>query len=268
MKTSQLIRSTLSTSLLIAAVLFLTVGCAATPAPSPSTSKPSSTGAPTPSTDACLRTDGNCLGPLVPGHYESGHFTTFPTRSSGQLTYNATDRYWANALDQRPAYWFEPAKEYSAGTGDDNLPGVFVWGDVAAATQKFPECPSDPDQTIPSDAQGLIAWLTQLRGLKATPVTDLQLGDRKALGLDIVVDEATASACTFGKFVPLIAAVPGAANAFMTGINAGERSQVYFVDVGNGHTAAVIFTAPADEFDAILPHAIGLILSFRFVAPV
>jgi hypothetical protein len=269
MNISSLTRKSLASSIVIAAVLVLTVGCAPTPS-SGSTSKPIATGpaasnAPRGQFSTCLRTDAHCLGPLASGSYESEHFTTFPTRSPGQLTYSVKDGYWANALDQRPAYWFNPAKEYAAGTGDENLPGVFVWGDASGATQNFPTCPETADPKSPTDAEGLLSWLAHLPGLTATPIADLQLGDHKALGLDLVVDPTTASSCPWGKFVPLIGS--NGPDPYMTGINAGERAQVYLVDLGNGHSAAVIVTAPADKFAAVLPHAAALISSFRFVAP-
>src|SRR4051794_4977386 len=127
---------------LVPALAAATAGCSDAAPPAPPTSSPE----PAETSTGCLRADGGCLGPLTPGSYESVHFTAFGAPSPGQFRYSVNDEFWANALDHVPAYWFQPAEAYAAGTGDDALPGVYVWADVAAASQGFPACPevSDP----------------------------------------------------------------------------------------------------------------------------
>ena len=178
-----------------------------------------------------------------------------------------SDGSWANALDHIPAYWFQPAKPYAAGTGDDFLPGVYVWGDVAPAAQVFPGCPEAPDTSAPTDAAGLLAWLQALPGLVVTPVPDIQIVDMTAKGFDVVIDAATAPKCSWGPFVPLLANRVGAPDAYMTGVGAGEEMQVFLFDLGGGHTAAIVFDGPATDFESRLPAERELVSTFAFNAP-
>lgn len=247
---------------LLPVVVGLLAGCAGSP--SPVASSPTST--PQETEDPCLRDDGGCLGVLTPGAYESVNFTTFGDPSPGQLSYTV-DETWANALDHTPAYWFQRADAYAASNGDAQLPGVYVWGDVAAAAQTFPACPETSDPAGPTDAAGLLEWMATLPGVTATPLNAL-IGDTTAAGLDIVVDPATASTCNgAGPVALLIAARQGAPDPYLWGVTSAERAQVFPLDLGDGHTAAVFIQAPTTEFDALLPAAQSLIATFEFTAP-
>jgi len=248
------------TQSLLFALLVAVTGCSST--------QPTTTAEPTssPEAGACLRSDGGCLGVLSPGEYESEFFTTFGEPSPGQLAYEVGDDYWANALDHTPSYWLQPAEQYAAGSGDEILPGVYVWGDVAPAAQEFPSCPEEADPSGPTDAAGMAAWMSALGGITSTPVADATIDGRPAVALDLVLDPATSPRCSWGPFVPLVAARAGASDPYMWGIGSGERMQLYLVDVGDGHTAAVIIDAPTAEFDALVPHARALIATFEFAA--
>lgn len=242
-------------------------GCMAAPA-TLATQTPSPVTEPQKSPVGCLRADGGCLGVLSPGEYKSAHFTTFGQFSPGQLTFSVSDGYWANALDHNPAYWFEPAIPYAAGTGDDPLPGVFVWGDVAAASQSFPSCPETSDPAGPTDAAGLIQWISKLPAVTATPVQGLIAGGASVDGVEVVVDSATAPRCDgTGQVALLIAGRPNAPDPYLWGVTTHERAQVFLVDLGEGHLAAIFIQAPNDGFDKLLPEARKLMATFQFTAP-
>lgn len=254
-------RNRASSTFAAAALALSLVGCTAdvpsSPTPTPSVGDSASVG--------CLREGGGCLGVLEPGSYESQEFTAFGQPSAGQLRYTV-DGFWANALDHTPAYWFQPATAYAAGTGDDFLPGVYVWGNVAAAAQDFPACPEQPEPGVATDAAGLIAWLAGIPGLVTQPLPSISFGGAEAEGLDLVLGEG-APECSWGAFVPLLSARTDASDAFMWGVGSDERMHLYLADLGNGHTAAVIIDAPTSSFEDILPHAQELIATFEFSAP-
>ncbi|MFE1643973.1 hypothetical protein ACFM35_00150 [Microbacterium sp. P01] len=256
---------TASQIIVASAVLALAAGCAA---PSQTTAPPASRSTSAePAAEGCLRDDGGCLGVLAPGTYASEQFTISGESSPGQLTYTVADGYWANALDHSPAYWFQPADPYAAGTGDDFLPGVYVWADIAGALQEFPACPEEADPSAPTDAAGLIAWISALPGVTTASLTEAAIGDLSVAGIELELDPDTAPSCSWGPFVPLIAGRAGAEDAYMWGISGGERMHFYPLDLGGGHTAAVIIDAPAADFDALLPHAQQLIATLTFVTP-
>ena len=248
--------------LLMTAAVGLMAGCAGSPQPL----APSSTSRPEATSGGCLRVDGGCLGVLAPGAYESVHFTTFGETSLGQLSY-AVDGSWANALDHTPAYWFQRADAYAASNGDAQLAGVYVWGDVAAAAQTFPSCPEESDPAGPAAAADLLTWMTTLRGVMATPIT-AKVGATPVDGLDIVIDSATSSTCDgAGPYALLIAGRQAAPDPYLWGVSSVERAQVFFLDLGGGHTAAIFIQAPKAEFDALLSPAHDLIATFKFIAP-
>ncbi|WP_425861978.1 hypothetical protein [Arthrobacter sp. TWP1-1] len=248
--------------LLLSAAVGLMTGCAGRP----SSVASSSASVLEESSDECLRADGGCLGVLAPGAYESVHFTTFSEPSLGQFSY-VVDASWANALDHTPAYWLQRADAYAASNGDAQLPGVYIWGDVAAAAQTFPSCPEESDPAGPTEAADLLAWMTTLPGVIATPIS-AQIGGTTVDGLDIVVDPATSSTC-YGSVpvVLLIAGRQGAPDPYLWGVTSPERAQVFLLDLGGGHTAAVFIQAPTAEFDALLTPAKDLIATFKFTAP-
>ncbi|WP_269939203.1 hypothetical protein [Arthrobacter sp. HY1533] len=244
------------------AALGLMTGCAGSPAQV----APSSTSVLEDTADGCLRTDGGCLGVLSPGAHKSVHFTTFGEPSAGQFSYTV-DSSWANALDHTPSYWFQRADAYAASNGDAQLPGVYVWGDVAAAAQTFPSCPEESDPAGPTEAVDLLAWMTTLRGVIATPIS-ARIGGATVDGLDIRVDPATSLTCDgAGPYALLIAGRQGAPDPYLWGVSSVERAQVFLLDLGGGHTAAVFIQAPTAEFDALLPPAQDLIATFKFTAP-
>jgi hypothetical protein len=250
----------------LAATLFTMAlsGCSgAGPAPTTSKSAPTQ-----PATGGCLRADGGCLGVLVPGSYKSENFNTFGAASAGQLAYKVSNDFWANALDHEAGYWFQLAKPYAAGNGDDFLPGVYVFADVAPALQKFPSCPEESDPSGPTDVSGLLSWTAALPGLRVTKVSNIQVGDKRASGIDILIDPATATNCSWGSpFVPVIASRPNASDAYMYGVSEGERERIYLADLGGGHTVGIILDAPTADFDALVAPALKLISTFTFTAP-
>jgi hypothetical protein len=257
------------TTVLAATLISLALSGCSGAGPAPTNSKSASTQS---TIDACLSEDGNCLGVLEPGSYKSQNFNTFGAASVGQLAYKVGDDSWANELDHQGAYWFQRAKAYTAGIGDGHVADIYVYSDVAPALQEYPACPMASDPSGPSDASGLVNWISDLPGLTVTPIKDLQMGKLSAKGVDVVIDLNTASKCSGDggdgvPFVPVISSRPVAPDPYMIGISEGEKVRIYSVDVGGGHTVGILIDAPTAEFDALVAPAQKLISTFTFTAP-
>ena len=261
--------------LVVALVVVGVSGCgdgAPDPAPRSSATARPAEATPAPSEDAtspCLRVDGNCLGTLVPGDFASTQFAAFGSPGTDQFTYSVTDSTWANALDHAAGYWFQGADAYDGSNGDAVLEGVYLFSDAAASKQAYPECAEESDPSVPTDAASLIRWVRGLPDLETEPVESLVTASGSAPGIRIRATPGVFGACYDGATVrTFVASRPGAADPYVWGITATEAIEAHFLDLGAGHTVAILFYAPGGTLrPEFVRRARQLAASFAFHDP-
>jgi hypothetical protein len=224
-------------------------------------------------TAQCRNPDDECLGNLDPGTYSSHYFEprleiAWAPRF-GALTVTVPEG-WANYADVGDVYGLTPRSDYEAFDGADcyDCPGtrdvITVLSDPGAATEDCLE-----EENVPGvgfSADGLFGWISQHRGLIVTGVEERTINGRAATSFLLETAADWTGTCGENPFVavPIFYRLDG----YHWALGVGAAYHVTLMDLGGGHTVAVVVdSANDDELEAFVDQAIPIIETLDFPEP-
>jgi hypothetical protein len=220
----------------------------------------------------CKTQANYCLGSVPAGEYSSLIFeprleSAFAARF-GALTYTLTEG-WANYEDHWGQYGLTPQSEYERydGAGCYDCDGFYdtvdVLSDPAAADE---DCRSAADG-VGRGANDLLDWLSGHDGLSVSDVTNRQVDGLPATSFYLQASADWSGPCEDAPGQPRPEAVPVFFRdaAYQLGLSAGDRYHVTLVDLGDGHTVAVVVHGTQDAaLEALVRQAMPIVESFEF----
>jgi hypothetical protein len=277
------IATAIAAVLVIAVVGFAVLGrsalssVASPPSPTPTVPAPSIV----PSASAADQTYCNelffeaitCSGNLAPGGYTS---TNFPHRVNYTVPAG-----WAASWDTSKSYSLERQADFinegrfrSANVG----PTIYLFPDPEAAIQDA-SCNVTTQPGIGSSPEALATWVANRPGIVTSKPTSIAIGGLTGRMVDVKVATAWSKLCGtldgHGDrqtiLVPYIALVRGVGSGggptdrWEWGANRPERQRYIFVDIGGGHTVAIVLDAPLPtEFDQLVADATPIVQTMTF----
>lgn len=188
---------------------------------------------------------------------------------------------WAESWDlskslalERQADFVSEGSFRSANLG----PTIYVFPDPEPAIQDG-SCDVTTQPGIGSSIDALTTWVANRPGIVASTPTDVAIGSLTGRMVDVQVAPTWAKNCGVldghgvrqPPPVPYIALVHGVgpgggtADQWEWGPNRPERQRYIFVDIGGGHTVAIVLDAPLPtDFDQLVADAIPIVRSMTF----
>lgn len=217
----------------------------------------------------CRNPDNACLGNLQAGTHSSYFFEPRldgPWEARfGAFTYTVPEG-WAAVSDWPDTYGLTTQAVYDTIQGDDcvdcsgDLDTLTILSDPGAAN---PDCAETNVEGVGSSAEELVAWMSGHPGLVVSAHHSMTVGGFPSIG--IFVEPATDWTGTCDEENPFVA-VPVFYHdgGYHWALKAGDRWQVYLVDIGDGHTVAVITDSAPGNLDALYEETLPIIDTFDF----
>jgi hypothetical protein len=218
---------------------------------------------------ACRDATQDCLGPMEAGTYPSTEFDAFHEGRAGQATVTVPDG-WANTGDHRTNYFLRPTPDYlddPGSDGNDTTSGIYLWAATLAVDQPA-DCSAVPAAGIDASADAIARHLAGLAGLIVRDGGSVDLGGRSARVLDLSLDPSLTTPCPWSggaAFQSEIMFADLGLDGGVWGLGRGDRQRVFLVDVAPKRVVSIWIEAPDDRFDALLPVAMPIVQSLRFV---
>lgn len=198
----------------------------------------------------CTQPENGCLGDLEAGTYASQFIAPKLDASAsweapwGAITYTVPDG-WSNSVDFPMELVLLPSSTYASYTDQGPPAGLFhdvqILADPAAAKHDA-ACNLTPDAAVDRSADGLAAWIAHLPSVTVANPQVTTIDGHHARRLDLAVNASGAFTCPDGVRAALLftPAIRDTGNVPDFGMGAGELVRLYLVDLGGGHTAAVV----------------------------
>jgi hypothetical protein len=221
---------------------------------------------------ACRDPDNDCLGVVEAGSYASLYFE--PRRSAewhprfGAFTYTLPEG-WAVYTDYPDDYGLAPQDAYEAAADPacyacaGTNPAVAVLSDPGPAS---PDCLETGVEGVGSTGAELAAWLASHPGLVATNQGTTSVNGNSAWVLDLAVADDWTGTCDQRNPVAAVA-VFYREGSFHQVLPMGDRWHVVLIDIGGGHTVAVVVDGDAQSLDTFVDEVTPIIDTFAFREP-
>lgn len=212
--------------------------------------------------------DDECLGDLDPGMYGSHYFEPLNPHwwwRFGALTYTVPEG-WANYADGIDVFGLTPQTDYAAFDGSEcydclgTRDTITLVSDPGAANE---DCLDENVPGVGFTADELFAWISGHRGFIVSGVEEGTIDGRAATSFTLDAAADWTGVCP-GE---TIASVPlfYRPDSSHWALPVGDTLRVTLIDLGGGHTTAVIVdTANVADLDAFVQEAMPIIETFAF----
>ena len=222
----------------------------------------------------CHDIGDGCLGDLDAGTYRTT-FVKFHPEPPGQLslvygnlTYTVPDG-WANPADCETGLQLQPSADYARSTGP-NTPrhGIAILANPAVAAQD-PACPAADEAGIDPTADAMIRAISRLPGVTASIPTPISINLRHGQMVDLTLAPSWTGTCpgTDGlRSAPVIREADPDAQNWVLRLTEGERWRLIILDLGGGHTAAIVIDDNESDarFNELAAQAMPVVRSLHF----
>lgn len=219
----------------------------------------------------CRSPGGYCLGVLEAATYSSAYFEPRPEGAYlprfGAMTYTVPNG-WAAYVDVDDIYGLTPQSQYVMFDGSEcyDCPGtrdtITVLSNPGAATEDCGEAGNVPG--IGFGAEELLGWMQSHAGLVVGDVTETIINGRAARSFTITgASDWTGTCDPDDPFV----AVPvfSRMDSYHWALRPNESYGVTLIDIGDGHTVAVVVDSPDERrLAALMADAAPIIATFDF----
>jgi hypothetical protein len=247
---------------------------AGTRSPSPSASEPSPIVSASPPTG--FGSVPNCLLGNCTGNLDAGTHTT--TNFVHKITY-VVPAGWADAEDADRTFTLERQADFAAETVYRSLnlgPSIYVLPDPAAAVQDA-SCNVTTQTGAGSTSVGLAASIAGRPGIVGSKPSDVTVGGLTGRMVDVQVASTWNTMCPQldgvgvrqTAKIPYVALIRSTLHSSVSdpwefGPVRPERQRYIFVDIGGGHTVAIVFIADPPLFDQLVADGMPIVASMTF----
>jgi hypothetical protein len=215
---------------------------------------------------ACVYTDGWCLGDLQPGTYASGLFNAMSSLSTaykyGQFRYTVPAG-WANTQDASGNYTL--ARQ----DGPANA-AIYLFRDVVPHAQGDDTCLGKAAPGVKRTPEAFATWLTTLPGLVTTEPVAVTIGGLNGFMIDLSLTSDWTQTCPYSQGRPLVSTFVDSYSGEGYDWNVGGEGS-------DNHARYVFLTQPAGNsllidieaqdkatWDALVADAMPVVESFQF----
>jgi hypothetical protein len=205
----------------------------------------------------CRTTETACLGPLEAGVHRADQVDVpfaYEVGEGWELVHEDVGVVLIDRLSDAP-----PAGDSDTPTTPFE-PGGFVLVAIDPRIAAQDPCGHASEPGVGTTVDDLVGWLTFHEGLEATEPTELTIGDRRAVSVDIVAAAGSTPACSEGVSLFVHELTEG----FWWWLDDRTAERIVLVELGGGRVGLVLIEAVHAEFEEAVEAAMPVVESLRF----